>query len=174
MSRPRKVVPLQKDEPRCAQKDEPRRTRRGLRVPGVTFEDVPGVSTADVPDSRDTAGLASSASPGQQGMGRSPEQSSRHLRWSLRQHQSTVPEGEASSTVVASSTPHKRKSLSPVKRVSTSPSAKQVYSDSDIGKEWSQGPRRGVVTQDKTHPDDNDNDYRDPGYSESRRTRKSN
>jgi len=116
----------------------------------VTFEDVPSVSTADVPDSRDTASLVSSASPGQQGVGRSPEQSSRHLRWSLRQQQSTVPEGEASSTEVASSTPHKRKSLSSVKRVSTSPSAKQVYSDSDIGEEWSQGPRRGVVTQDKT------------------------
>jgi len=81
----------------------------------VTFEDVPGVSTADVPDSRDTASLVSNASPGQQGVGRGPEQSSRHLRWSLRQQQSTVPEGEASSTVVASSTLHKRKSLSPVK-----------------------------------------------------------
>ena len=210
LRRPRRDDPLQKEEPRCAQedeprrdegydplqkeeprrsqkdeprrdegddplqKDEPRRTRHGSKVhserkksvPSVTTTDVPGVSTADVPDSRSTASSVTIASPGQQGMGRSPEQSSRHLRWSLRQQQSTLsaPEGETSSSfekitpskVVASSTPHKRKSVSPVKRVSTSPTDKQVFDDSDIGEEWAQKHRRALfaASSDKEESDD--------------------
>ena len=132
----------------------------------MTTTDVPGVSTADVPDSRGIASSVTIAFPGQQGMGRSPEQSSRHLRWSLRQQQSTLSalEGETSSSlekispskVVASSTPHKRKSVSPVKRVSTSPTDKQVFDDSDIGEEWAQKHCRALfaASSDKEESDD--------------------